>query len=195
MYCRFQVLQCSCAGCCSPDPPPPTATSCIRPAPPTAPAPPPIPEAWPVACAKRAASEPARRGSSLEVTAPRAFCGAEGACDGCCITTSRAAFAGGFGEEAPRPPGEYNMVAVITPLSATAAAGDMLLILLLRGSVRRARRGWAGAAGPTGSEPTIQLSPHCTHFSDDNLEALGATGAAAPAEFCREAGNPHPHPH
>lgn len=62
------------------------------------------------------------------------------------------------------------MVAVIT-LSATAGAlVIMLLILLLRRCVRRARARW-DPLDP--AESTIQLSPHSTHFSDDNLEALG----------------------
>ena len=68
------------------------------------------------------------------------------------------------------------MVAVIT-LSATAGAlVIVLLILLLRRCVRRARarleRARLGPLDP--AESTIQLSPHSTHFSDDNLEALGA---------------------
>ena len=180
----FQALQCSCAGCCSldppaPPPPPPVHPPSAPPRPPP-PAPPPIPEAWPVACGQTCRLRTCKAWLEFGgVTCSEIgnFCGAEGACDGCCIHDPPAPPSPAApGEEAPRPPGEYNMVAVIT-LSATAGAlVIVLLILLLRRCVRRARarleRARLGPLDP--AESTIQLSPHSTHFSDDNLEALGA---------------------
>lgn len=55
----------------------------------------------------------------------------------------------------------------------SAAAGALLitvLIFLVRRCLRRARKAsnWSST-----SHATIQLSPHSTHFSDENLESLG----------------------
>ena len=65
------------------------------------------------------------------------------------------------------------MVIVMT-LSATAGALlIILLIVIVRRCVRRARGRVGYWADSEPSHATIQLSPHSTHFSDDNLEALG----------------------
>ena len=65
------------------------------------------------------------------------------------------------------------MVIVMT-LSATAGALLItVLIFLARRCVRRARGRVGKWADSEASHATIQLSPHSTHFSDDNLESLG----------------------
>ena len=93
-------------------------------------------------------------------------------CDGCCkheppTPPSPAA----PGEEAPRPPAKGPPLVIVILLSA--AAGALLitvLIFLVRRCLRRARKAsnWSST-----SHATIQLSPHSTHFSDENLESLG----------------------
>ena len=58
----------------------------------------------------------------------------------------------------------------------SALAGALLIIVLIflvRRCVRRARDRVGKWADSDPSHATIQLSPHSTHFSDDNLESLG----------------------